>query len=228
MELSVIIPTHNRADALPRTLDALVRQSHPADQFEVLVVDDGSTETEREALRKLKTRYGYRFLEKEQGGLASARNFGAEQATGAILWFLDDDVVPTSAALAEHLSSHADAEGPVAVVGSLPFPEEARKDAFIWYLEKSGHYDLYEHPDKYPDGHPPMPPLNGNSSLPRSLFFEIGCYDESFRQYGGEDLEMGHRLTRFGTPFIYNPRAVGVHHHVKRFEQFCVDMERSG
>lgn len=228
MELSVIIPTHNRAETLPRTLAALARQSLSAASFEVLVVDDGSTPDQRSTVRDVVARHGFRLLEQDQGGLASARNHGAEHAAGRILWFLDDDVVPGPDAAAQHLASHAAAGEPAAVVGSLPFPEDIPTDAFLWYLKRSGHYDLYANPRKYKEGRPPMPPLNGNSSVPRSLFHDIGRYDASFRQYGGEDLELGHRLARAGVPFVYNPRAVGVHHHVKRFDRFCTDMERAG
>jgi GT2 family glycosyltransferase len=136
--------------------------------------------------------------------------------------------VPGPETLREHVESHRLAGGPAVVVGSLPFPEDVRRDSFLWYLERSGHYDLYEHPDKYPGGRPPLPPLNGNSSLPRELFESVGGYDEGFRQYGGEDLELGHRLARREVRFIYNPRAVGVHHHIKGFPRFCEDMERAG
>ena len=169
------------------------------------------------------------LIEKRQGGLASARNVGADQARGEILHFLDDDVILDSRGLEEFLASHAGETERVAVVGALPFPTHVELDAFLWYIDESGHYDLYKHATrKYPDGRPPMPPMNGNSSISRSMFLEIGMYDESFRQYGSEDLELGFRLARAGVRFIYNPRAIGYHDHVKDFSQFCVDMETAG
>jgi GT2 family glycosyltransferase len=116
----------------------------------------------------------------------------------------------------------------VAVVGALPFPPHVKLNAFLWYLERSGHYDLYKYPRKYPGGRPPMPPMNGNSSISRELFRRIGEYDESFRQYGSEDLELGYRLARAGVRFVYNPRAIGYHDHTKDFPQFCRDMETAG
>jgi len=228
MKLSVIIPTHERTDALRRTLEALAAQTLPEDLFEVIVVDDGSGEETRAALRDLRGRFDFALIEKQQGGLASARNAGAGRAQGEILHFLDDDVVPDAATLREHVETHEAAGEAVVVVGSLPFPEQMGRDPFLWYLERSGHYDLYEDPGKYPGGRPPLPPLNGNSSLPRELFDRIGRYDEGFKQYGGEDLELGYRLARAGTRFVYNPRAVGWHYHAKSFARFCVDMERAG
>ena len=226
--LSVVVPTHNRPTTLRNTLRALAAQTLPASKFELFVVDDGSTEENRRAARALAGSFDFTLIEKEQGGLASARNRGAERATGAILHFLDDDVIPAPDALEQHVASHAAETGAVAVVGALPFPPHVRLDAFLWYIERSGHYDLFRHPRKYPGGRPPMPPMNGNSSIPRELFVGIGRYDESFNQYGSEDLELGYRLARAGVRFVYNPRAVGYHDHTKDFPQFCTDMETAG
>jgi len=228
MKLSVVIPTHNRPGTLRNTLAALGEQTLASDRFEVLVVDDGSSVAGREQVRSLLDSFAFELIEKEQGGLASARNRGAARARGEILHFLDDDVIPVADSLEQHLATHAAESERVAVVGALPFPPQVRLDAFLWYIERSGHYDLYRHPKKYPGGKPPMPPMNGNSSIPRELFEEVGRYDESFRQYGSEDLELGYRLARAGVPFVYNPRAIGYHDHTKDFPQFCVDMERAG
>jgi GT2 family glycosyltransferase len=228
MKLSVVIPTHNRPGTLRNTLAALGEQTLPADRFEVLVVDDGSDEGHRREVRTLGERFEFDLIEKDQGGLASARNRGADRARGEILHFLDDDVIPVPDSLEQHLATHAEATEPIAVVGALPFPPRVELTAFLWYIERSGHYDLYKHPRKYPGGQPPLPPMNGNSSIPRELFFGVGKYDESFRQYGSEDLELGYRLARAGVRFVYNPRAVGYHDHTKNFPQFCTDMETAG
>jgi glycosyltransferase involved in cell wall biosynthesis len=228
MRVSVIIPTYNRAKHLPVTLRAIQNQTVSRDDFEMIVVDDGSQKTELSAIRKIVASCGYGLLEKEHGGLASARNLGADHAKGDILFFLDDDVIPGAETLKQHLASHDRESESLVVIGSLPFSKDISHNAFIWYLEKIGHFDLYRNPNKYPEGRPPLPPMNGNSSIPRDLFFEIGKYDESFRRYGGEDLELGHRLAKKGIKFIYNPRAVGYHNHAKTFSRFCMDMETAG
>jgi GT2 family glycosyltransferase len=228
MKLSVVIPTHDRPGTLRNTLAALGEQTLPASDFEVIVVDDGSDESHRREVRALREAFRFTLIEKEQGGLASARNRGADRAQGDTLHFLDDDVIPAADSLEQHLATHADQAQPVAVVGALPFPPHVEMNAFLWYIERSGHYDLYKHPRKYPGGKPPMPPMNGNSSISRELFNRIGKYDESFRQYGSEDLELGYRLARSGVRFVYNPRAVGYHDHTKDFARFCADMETAG
>jgi GT2 family glycosyltransferase len=228
VKLSVIVPTHDRPRMLGHTLEALARQTLPRDEFEVIVVDDGSSEEHRREIRAFKPPYEYMLLEKEQGGLASARNLGADHARGEILHFLDDDVVPEVDLLEQHVTSHDSEPASAAVVGALPYPPHVKLDTFLWYLERSGHYDLYKNPHKYPGGRPPMPPLNGNSSIPREVFFSIGRYDEHFRRYGSEDLDLGYRLAKAGLPFVYNPWAIGYHDHVKDFTQFRKDMETAG
>ncbi len=228
MRLSVVIPTHDRSATLRNTLAALGSQTLPRADFEILVVDDGSGPDERREVRALCASRGATLLEKPQGGLASARNRGAVAAVGAILHFLDDDVIPVPESLEQHLATHRAEPEPVAVVGALPFPPHVKLDAFLWYIERSGHYDLYKHARKYPGGSPPMPPMNGNSSIPRELFLRVGRYDESFRRYGSEDLELGYRLARAGVRFVYNARAIGFHDHTKDFPRFCHDMETAG
>jgi GT2 family glycosyltransferase len=228
MKLSVIIPTHNRATILEATLSALGAQLGDRDDCEVIVVDDGSDASTRRRLNQLGKTFDFALLEKEQGGLASARNLGADRARGEILYFLDDDVIPGPETVQQHLSSHQAAAHAVAVLGSLPYPETVKLDTFLWYLARTTHYDLYKDPKKYPQGRPPLPPLNGNSSVARTVFFDVGAYDEAFRQYGGEDLELGYRLARHGVEFVYNPRAIGFHNHIKSFAQFCGDQERAG
>lgn len=228
MRLSVIIPHYNRSVQAERTLDGLADQTLDRDVFEVVVVDDGSREEERRRLRTYRAPFALTIVEKENGGLASARNRGAAQARGEVLLFLDDDVLPERDLLRQHLASHDAHDGPCAVVGALPYPPGTRMTPFLWYLERSGHYDLYIHEDKYDEGKPPMPPMNGNSSVSRRTFESIGGYDEGFRRYGSEDLDLGYRLEQAGVPFVYNPEAIGYHDHLKSFVQFQTDMETSG
>lgn len=87
MVFSVIIPTYNRAAYLPQTLDSAWRQSFT--DFEVVVVDDGSTDGTLEYLESLGNRL--RFLRQANKGPGAARNLGAAQAQGTYLAFLDSD-----------------------------------------------------------------------------------------------------------------------------------------
>jgi len=87
MRISVIIPTYNRSKTLPRALDSIFAQTHPAE--EVIVVDDGSVDGTRELL----TRHypACRYLRQENQGVSSARNLGIAQASGEWIALLDSD-----------------------------------------------------------------------------------------------------------------------------------------
>jgi len=227
MKLSIIVPTHNRPKALIRNLAALSRQSLDRTAFEVLVIDDGSSQHNQPINEQATLDQDFTYVLKEQGGLVSARNAGAERATGDILYFLDDDVVPAKDTLREILSWHEREEDPIAVLGSVPFPEESLKNPFIWYLDRHCHYEPFKHPEKYPDGKP-LPPMNGNSSIRRQTFFDVGMYDDRFHQYGAEDNELGVRLLEAGISARYNENAIGWHHHEKTFKDYCLDQEKAG
>jgi len=90
--VSVVIPARNAASRLPRVLDALAHQTAPADLFEVVVVDDGSTDGTADVVR---ARGGVRLLRAPaHGHQAAARNHGAVEARAPVLAFLDADCVP--------------------------------------------------------------------------------------------------------------------------------------
>ena len=86
--ISVVIPTHNRASLLPRAIGSVLKQSYP--HFELLVVDDGSTD-DSAALIKTLADPRLRYIHQRQAGVSAARNAGARAAQGDWLAFLDSD-----------------------------------------------------------------------------------------------------------------------------------------
>ena len=93
--ISVVIPTYNRSHTLMRAINSVLSQTHPA--FEIIVVDDGSTDGTKELLQA----YGFckkdtkelekKYLIQENGGVSSARNLGVKNAKGDFIAFLDSD-----------------------------------------------------------------------------------------------------------------------------------------
>src|SRR5947209_14232957 len=84
--VSVIVPTFNRANYLPESLDSILRQTYP--DYEIIVIDDGSSdETSTEMRRYPQVRY----FEQTHAGIGAARNNGVQQAQGHFLAFLDSD-----------------------------------------------------------------------------------------------------------------------------------------
>src|SRR4051794_3983148 len=101
--VSVVVPTFNRRAGLERLLRALAIQTYPADLFEVVVVDDGSTDGTYAHLRRLVLPFTSRYYRQRNQGPAAARNLGVHHARGRLLVFLDDDVAPVRSLLAEYV-----------------------------------------------------------------------------------------------------------------------------
>src|SRR5205814_3294574 len=97
--LTVVIPTFQRKDRLARVLDGLSRQTHPA--FEVVVVDDGSTDGTSQYLRETRFPFHVCAISQLNAGPAAARNAGVAAAKGDVVLFLDDDVIPAPELVAE-------------------------------------------------------------------------------------------------------------------------------
>lgn len=86
---SIVIPTYNRANSIAKTLDSVFSQSMT--DFEVVVVDDGSTDNTGDVVSKYVDRKALLYYFQPNRGVSSARNFGAEKASGEYLLFLDSD-----------------------------------------------------------------------------------------------------------------------------------------
>lgn len=91
-KFSVIIPVYNRGDMVHIAFDSVKNQTMKFDDIEVLIVNDGSTDDSLEKCKKLAEGHGnVKVLDKPNGGISSARNFGIKNATGKYIAFLDDD-----------------------------------------------------------------------------------------------------------------------------------------
>src|SRR5688572_9224279 len=116
--MSVIIPTHNRSNLLRKSLESLSRQTLDRDLFEVVVVDDGSTDDTRCVCKEIASDFDLKYVYLTKAGNASAKNAGIFASKSPILFFFDDDDVADPKLLAEHLRVHeANPEPEVAVLG---------------------------------------------------------------------------------------------------------------
>ncbi|QIK59245.1 glycosyltransferase [Dysgonomonas sp. HDW5A] len=90
--LSIIIPLYNVEDYIERCILSIVRQSIDTDKYELIVVNDGSTDRSESIVRKLQSNYPFiKLIKKENGGLSSARNKGLDIASGDYIFFVDAD-----------------------------------------------------------------------------------------------------------------------------------------
>src|SRR5215217_3365678 len=108
--MTVVVPTYRRRDAVVRLLQALIdelRDEQVAAGVDLLVMVDGSRDGTLEAVQALECPVPLRALFHENAGRAATRNRGLAEAEGEILWFVDDDMVPTDGLLARHRRGHA-------------------------------------------------------------------------------------------------------------------------
>jgi glycosyltransferase involved in cell wall biosynthesis len=205
--LSVVVPTYNRRSMLTRLLTGLATQTAAFDAFEVVVISDGSTDGTNELLAEAAYPFTLRSIIFDASrGPAEARNQGVAVARGALVLFLDDDVVPSAQLIAEHLSAHAAHREEVVVLGPLLAPPEA--DITLWVR-----WELAMFAKQY-RAFAAQPAAGrqfwtGNASAARAQVIAAGGFNSRLRRF--EDIELGYRLADRGLRFVFNPRASGSH-----------------
>jgi glycosyltransferase involved in cell wall biosynthesis len=214
--LSVVIPTFNRHQRLERVLDALESQTLLAEHYEVIVVDDGSTDGTFEELGARKSSFELRCFRQDNSGPALARNYGVKRATGELIVFLDDDVVPLPELLAEHAQSHDAESGELAVIGPLQSLPHYDAPWVAWEQEKlEWQYEAMTRGDFEPTFRQFW---TGNASVAKRNVERAGFFDAEFLR--AEDVELGLRLKECGVVFRFNPRAGGLHHADRSLESW--------
>jgi glycosyltransferase involved in cell wall biosynthesis len=215
--VSVVVPTFNRCASLRRLLDALAAQTFPVTDFEVVVVDDGSTDGTNQMLERLNPSYTLRRLWQANCGPALARNRGVAAAHGELIVFLDDDVVPLPELLAEHVAAHGDASDLV-VIGPMSPPSDWHRPVWVRWEEEM----LLAQYRAMLAGEYPCTArqfYTGNASLPRARFLDAGGFDGTFRR--AEDVELAYRLRDRGARFLFSPRADVKHFASRSFAAWC-------
>jgi glycosyltransferase involved in cell wall biosynthesis len=225
--VSVVIPTFNRRRILGEVLEALDGQQG-APPFEIVVVDDGSTDGTFEWLEARTASRPLCGLRQTNRGPAAARNRGVAKAAGAVVAFLGDDTVPEPGWLAAHWAAHRGhpAEPRLAVIGYTGWHPRMRLTPFLQYINEQGPqfgYALIRDPGNVPFNFF----YTSNLSLPRELLLEEP-FDESFPYPAWEDIEASFRLFRRGLRLVYEPRARVRHDHPTDFRRFCARQERAG
>lgn len=230
VEYSIVIPTFNRRRVLAEVLTALDGQRE-APPFEILVVDDGSTDGTFEWLAgRAEVRPLRRFRQANRGP-AAARNRGVEAAAGTWIALLGDDTVPENDWLARHAARHrAEAlpgEGEkVAVLGYTAWHPRMRPTPFLRYINEYGPqfgYSIIADPDRVPFNFF----YTSNLSLAREWLL-AEPFDESFPDPAWEDIEASYRLRGRGLRLVYEPRARVLHDHPTDFRRFAERQERAG
>lgn len=205
---SVVVPTFNRLGRLRHVIAALERQTYPSEDFEVIVISDGSTDATDEYLKTLRSTMRLRWFAQSNRGPAAARNVGIQNAIGEYIVFIDDDLVPEPRLLEEHARSHREAGKDVVVLGPLVTPECFEMTPWVRW-EQQMLMKGYEHLLRGDWPATARQFYSGNASLRRSYLVDAGGFDEGFRR--AEDVELAYRLAEKGVGFVFNMQAAGMH-----------------
>jgi len=200
MEITVGLCSRNRHATLEKVLLSLVDQTLSPDRFEVVLVDDGSTDSTQAMVRQIRREVSYSlsYLWQPHSALAAARNTGIRAARGEVMLYIDDDVLAHPNLLEEHLKIHRQYEKCVCNGWVNHITEDVRpahpkftaadiSTSFFW---------------------------TSNVSVKLRHLKEAGLFDEDFKEYGWEDQELGLRLMAIGLKKRNNYKAIGF--HIKR------------
>ena len=224
--LSVVIPTRNRRSRLIETLDGVLAQRPPPGGFEVIVVDNGSTDETAVALAELEATGGdlLRVVAEPFRGPAAARNAGAAVARGDLLMFLGDDTEPADdELLAAHVALHATRPEPeYAVLGKVVWDERHGVTPLMRWLDTGPQfaYELLA----------PGPVdvagffYTAQVSLKKAVFDAAGGFDARFPYAAVEDMEIGVRLRSRGVVLDYRPELVVLHDHATSLDRWLERM----
>ena len=226
-DISIIIPTHNRAVFLKETLSRFDNQTLDRRNFEVIVADDGSTDNTEGAVRLMRGNVSYRlnYIKQPKAGPASARNKAARQAEGEIALFTGDDIFPKEDMLEEHLKSHRLYKG-IAVLGCVDWSAGIDITDFMRHVAPDGFQFRYN-AIKNPDNCGFRYFYTSNISLPRALM-GADPFDEDFPFGALEDTELAYRLQKKGLRIVLNRNAIGYHCHPMTVDSFCRRMKSVG
>ncbi len=197
--VSVIVPAYNAEKTIGQCLKALTGQSYPTNLYEVIVVDDGSTDGTCNIVKD----YAVRYVRYENSGPATARNKGVQETRGKIVLFTDSDCVPDANWVDEMIKPFGDPKV-MAVKGAYRTKQQSIIARFsqiefeerFELLKKVESIDMV---DTYSAGYR------------KEIFLQMGGFDTSFPVANNEDTELSYRMSNLGFKMVFNPNAIVYH-----------------
>jgi glycosyltransferase involved in cell wall biosynthesis len=224
--VSVVIPSHQRREALRRALLAFCEQTAAPQSFEVIVSVDGSTDGSVEMLEGFDAPYALRFVAGPSRGRAAACNSAIELARGEVLIVLDDDMQPAPAFVERHLAHHSP-DTRLCVMGAVPIELDAGSPHAARYTREKFNAHLAQLAEP---GHAFVPRdfYSGNASLRTEEMRAVGGFSESFTVYGNEDIDLSLRLQAAGVELRYDAEALARQEYDKDLAALARDTVAKG
>lgn len=199
MKYSVIVPAYNASKTIEACLNALIHQSVHTMDYEVIVVDDGSTDNTSEIVK----RFPVKYFRQENRGPATARNKGAQEAKGEIILFTDSDCVPRYNWIEEMVKPFNDSEI-IAVKGAYNTSQRSLTARFA-QIEFEERFEMLKKADS-------IDMVDTYSAAFRiGIFWKAGGFDESFPVANNEDTDLSYKLSKLRYKMVFNPKAIVYH-----------------
>lgn len=227
-KISVILTTFNRVNLLEKVLDSFIKQTIPSCDYELIVLDDGSTDQTSEKVSEYVGHIPLKYVYQWNAGLAAAKNHGLALAASELVLFLDDDDSIESNFLEEHINAHiAFPSREVAILGFTHLDRSIDIDPLMRFVTEDGGYLFnYKHAKEGVDlGFDWF--WGGRTSVKKSFLLESGGFNPVF-QFGCEDIELGYRLQKRGLKVRYWPKATNIMLRKIGYEAFCERLRRQG
>jgi glycosyltransferase involved in cell wall biosynthesis len=223
IKLSVIIPTRDRAALLARNLDSIINQNYPRDDFEVIIIDNGSKDSTAEVCKSYSDKFiNFRYLYDERPGLHVGRHLGMKNAAADILVYADDDIRAFPTWLEGVAESFRDEK--TVLVGGKCLPEfETQPPKWLEYLwEKNeygkfiGHHSVLDFGDEIKDISPHYV-WGSNFSIRKQTLIEAKGFhpdkmpDGLIRLRGDGETAVSDFIQAQKYKTVYNPKASVYH-----------------
>jgi glycosyltransferase involved in cell wall biosynthesis len=191
--VSVIVPTYNRKELLKECLNSLLNQTYPKDNYEIIVVDDGSTDDTEKIVKELsdKAQCGFRYFKQENKGPAAARNLGIKKAREEVIAFTDDDCIANKGWLDNIMECFTN--NVAGVEGRIITTED--KTPFTHHVENL-------HGGSY---------LTANIAYRKQILLEVGLFDETFPFPSAEDFELAFKILQRNYNVVFCEDATVIH-----------------
>ena len=202
--VSVIIPSYNSKDYIAQCLEKILDQSYPRDRYEVIVVDNGSTDNSPAIIQT----YPVKFLTESRKGPSAARNTGIRHAAGEYILFIDTDCMAGKDLIQRHMDAQAyyrKQDPAVRVVGG----GIAGINRNFWALCDNYCSWYMNHPKLKPRIEERQHLPTANLSVERTVFETTGLFDENMRF--GEDSMFCKMVKQKGYKLYFEPKAVAGH-----------------
>ncbi len=222
LKLSVVVPTYNRAETFRETLRHLAEQELDPAEYEVVVVDDGSSDHTRAVVEEWIARAPcrIRYIYQSNHGPGHAYNRAFEAAEAPVVLLIADDIFMTPQSLKWHVAMHSKhPEEEVAVLGPAEVSPMLDQSVFLRKFDRLRFSDFA--------GLAEVPYYRfwgSNISAKREFVLRYGGMPEEIGRGGAiahQDVVLGHRLAQGGLRILYCPEALAFHHHMMTLEQMC-------